>query len=110
MKGKELERLVRADAMLRMRIANYSYEEIGKRFGITKQRVQQILKEYIDAMAINNIAEWKRQLAETQVAMTRLVEQYDDPKALRDQEAKVLKRYKHGRDRYQRRRSQRMAF
>lgn len=32
--------------MLRMRMEGKSHEEIGKHFGITRQRVQQLLKPY----------------------------------------------------------------
>lgn len=35
----------RNDLMLLMRRAGYSYEEIGRHFGLTKQRVHQILSE-----------------------------------------------------------------
>lgn len=41
-----LKRLKRAETMLRMHLINgRSYTFIGKKFGVTRQRVQQILKK-----------------------------------------------------------------
>lgn len=76
-KGRELERLDRNNEIWAMRISNYTLSEIGEHFGITEQRVHQIIKERLAAMPINNIDEWRMvQVSQIEVGMRSLWDRY----------------------------------
>lgn len=103
MKGRELERLDRDNEIWKMRLAGFTLEEIGKEYGVTAQRIHQILKGRFAAMPINHIDEWRiLQVAQIEVGIRALWDRYErgehtavqDMKALLSEKARVLGLYK----------------
>lgn len=103
MNGKDIERLDRNNEIWKLYIASFTQEEIGDKFGITKQRVGQILKAIHAALPVNHIEEWRMlQVAQIEVGIRALWDRYQDGqhsahqdmRALFAERAKILGLYK----------------